>query len=236
MVRVMILLAVLLYPAGAGWAETPDPMPPLPEKRTAAPAWGALAGPDAARIWSQEDIMTEQRACMQMLARAAYDLEAAGPVRKGPCGAPAPVLLSGLPGDPGVEIVPPATVTCDFAATLREWVDRVMQPTARARLNAPVVRIRLMGSYSCRRRYNAPDTRISQHARAKAIDIAAFQTEDGQTVSVLEHWPGEDERAAFLRDIHTGACQIFDTVLGPRANEAHANHFHFDLGSGGVCE
>jgi hypothetical protein len=232
----MIVLVVMLYAAGAGRAEAPESMPPLPEKRTAPPAWGALAGPDAPRIWPQEDIMAEQRACMHMLARATYVLEPGDPVREGPCGAPAPVQLSGLPGDPAVEIAPPAMVTCDFAATLREWVDRVMQPTARARLKAPVVRIRLMGSYSCRRRYNAPDTRISQHARAKAIDIAAFQTADGQTVSVLEHWPGDDERAAFLRDIHTGACQIFDTVLGPRANEAHANHFHFDLGSGGVCE
>jgi len=235
-VRVMIVLAAMLCAAQTGRAETPDSVPPLPEKRTAPSAWGSLAGPEAPRIWPQEDIIAGQRACMGLLARAAYELEPADPVRKGPCGAPAPVLLSGLPGDPAVQITPPATVTCDFAATLRAWVDRVMQPTARARLKAPVVRIRLMGSYSCRRRYNAPDTRISQHARAKAIDIAAFQTEDGQTVSVLEHWPGEDERAAFLRDIHTGACQIFDTVLGPRANEAHANHFHFDLGSGGVCE
>jgi hypothetical protein len=115
-------------------------------------------------------------------------------------------------------------------------VDRVLQPTATARLGSPIAKIRLMGSYSCRRRYNAPDKRISQHARAKALDIAAFQTADGQVITVLEDWPGDGERAAFLRDIHTGACQIFDTVLGPRANAAHANHFHFDIGSGGVCE
>jgi hypothetical protein len=34
---------------------------------------------------------------------------------------------------------------------------------------------------------------------------------------------------AFLRRLHRGACGIFTTVLGPEANEAHRNHFHFDL-------
>jgi hypothetical protein len=35
--------------------------------------------------------------------------------------------------------------------------------------------------------------------------------------------------AAFLRRLHRGACETFGTVLGPEANEAHRNHFHFDL-------
>jgi hypothetical protein len=33
----------------------------------------------------------------------------------------------------------------------------------------------------------------------------------------------------FLRRLHKGACGPFGTVLGPDANEAHRNHFHFDL-------
>jgi len=35
--------------------------------------------------------------------------------------------------------------------------------------------------------------------------------------------------AAFLRDVHAGACRVFGTVLGPEANEAHRNHLHLDL-------
>jgi hypothetical protein len=34
---------------------------------------------------------------------------------------------------------------------------------------------------------------------------------------------------AFLRRLHNGACGTFGTVLGPEANDAHRNHFHFDL-------
>ena len=35
--------------------------------------------------------------------------------------------------------------------------------------------------------------------------------------------------AQFLRRLHKGACSQFGTVLGPEANEAHRDHFHFDL-------
>jgi hypothetical protein len=33
----------------------------------------------------------------------------------------------------------------------------------------------------------------------------------------------------FLKRVHKEACRYFGTVLGPEANEAHRNHFHFDL-------
>lgn len=37
------------------------------------------------------------------------------------------------------------------------------------------------------------------------------------------------KEALFLRRLHQGACALFGTVLGPEANEAHREHFHFDL-------
>ena len=37
--------------------------------------------------------------------------------------------------------------------------------------------------------------------------------------------------ATFLRRLHKGACGTFGTVLGPEANEAHRDHFHFDMKS-----
>lgn len=43
--------------------------------------------------------------------------------------------------------------------------------------------------------------------------------------------PGLNETAelAFLKELHSGACGIFSTVLGPHANAAHHDHFHVDL-------
>jgi hypothetical protein len=51
---------------------------------------------------------------------------------------------------------------------------------------------------------------------------------------------GVSPEASFLRRLHRGACEAFSTVLGPDANEAHRDHFHFDLAarrrSGSYCE
>jgi hypothetical protein len=40
---------------------------------------------------------------------------------------------------------------------------------------------------------------------------------------------GAADKMAFLRGAHRGACKLFNTVLGPEANNAHQNHFHVDL-------
>jgi hypothetical protein len=58
-------------------------------------------------------------------------------------------------------------------------------------------------------------------AEAKALRPAAVGNDAGGTFVRPE--------AAFLRRLHKGACGTFGTVLGPDANEAHRNHFHFDL-------
>lgn len=41
--------------------------------------------------------------------------------------------------------------------------------------------------------------------------------------------PQDTVEGKFLRALHRGACKHFGTVLGPEANNAHREHFHFDL-------
>ena len=41
--------------------------------------------------------------------------------------------------------------------------------------------------------------------------------------------PPATAQSRFLHRLHAGACQIFSTVLGPEANEAHRDYFHFDM-------
>lgn len=38
-----------------------------------------------------------------------------------------------------------------------------------------------------------------------------------------------NKNLAFLKGLHKSACDMFGTVLGPEANRAHEDHFHFDL-------
>jgi hypothetical protein len=36
-------------------------------------------------------------------------------------------------------------------------------------------------------------------------------------------------KSAFLHQAHDGACDVFDTVLGPDTNDAHHDHLHLDM-------
>jgi hypothetical protein len=49
----------------------------------------------------------------------------------------------------------------------------------------------------------------------------------------------KEAASVFLHEAHDDACEIFGTVLGPDANEAHHNHFHLDMKARkhrGICE
>ncbi len=38
-----------------------------------------------------------------------------------------------------------------------------------------------------------------------------------------------EDAQVFLKAVHRAACRHFTTVLGPESNEAHRDHFHFDM-------
>ena len=88
---------------------------------------------------------------------------------------------------------------------------------------------------------------ISEHAYAKAIDIAGYTTSDGTTYSVLDDWvidpDGEDTCAAPTENdkddfLHRVICaqkadRVWNIVLTPNYNADHRNHFHVDLTADG---
>ncbi len=119
-------------------------------------------------------------------------------------------------------------VACPVAAALALWEWEIVQPAAQARFGQAVASIEHFGSYSCRRLYGRDAGAWSEHATANAVDIAAFVLINGTRISVVRDWHGEDREAAFLRDVHSGACRLFATVLGPAYNAAHRDHFHLD--------
>ncbi len=94
-----------------------------------------------------------------------------------------------------------------------------------------------------------PHTRKkSQHAYGLAADITEFTLHDGQVLNVERDWSGRigapvcgtgtkadpSAKATLLRRI---VCQvheagIFHHLLTPNFNQAHKNHFHFDIRNG----
>jgi hypothetical protein len=329
---------------------------------SADPKASAKVEPPEPDEWSDSDIIGALRDCLKRLAPLGAEIEVSMPVKQELCGTPAPVLLKRIGTGAGrVEFQPPPMLNCAMVASLHAWVEKTLQPAAQDFLGSPIVRVRNASGYSCRNRVGSVfhSDRLSEHALANAIDIAAFVTADGRTIDIVRNWgptardirrkeielaqarvaaatkererlegqlksereklakdraglppPPKDaaarrerqklqadlkqrekelrqreaglreavgieeqegqrlealERgtaksakqqklrrvtdasgrtipvavasedvqrppeAAFLRRLHQGACGTFGTVLGPEANEAHRNHFHFDL-------
>lgn len=135
----------------------------------------------------------------------------------------------------GVTLSSPAVIDCRTATQLHAWVTNAAIPTF-AGAGGGLARIDLMGTYSCRTRNSVAGARLSEHAFGRAVDIGGFRLRDGTRVTVLRGW--NSDWGQRLRRLHAAACGPFGTVLGPNANAAHRDHFHFDTAryrSGSYC-
>lgn len=128
-------------------------------------------------------------------------------------------------------------MTCPLASRFSDWVRFGVGPAARTMLGSDVVRVDTMGTYACRNVVGGSSSaRLSEHARANAVDVAAFVLADGRKIRVAGGWnEGSDEERAFLRRIRESACKRFVTVLSPDYNAAHHDHLHLDMGGGRLC-
>ena len=87
----------------------------------------------------------------------------------------------------------------------------------------------------------------SGHAHGFAIDVAFFELRDGRRLSVLDDWKQRTRGAApcaeyadtaetrLMRELVCTAAeqQLFQVVLTPHYNDAHANHVHLEIGTRG---
>lgn len=136
----------------------------------------------------------------------------------------------------GVTLSRASVMECDTARTLKRWMGQDMTPIVGNR-GGGVTGLRVAAHYACRTRNSQPDARVSEHAKGRAIDIAAFQLRDGSEISVEDHW-GRGRNGRILRRLHQSACGPFGTVLGPESDRWHQDHFHFDTAryrSGAYC-
>ena len=159
-------------------ASGPAPAPPRNPVRSGS-------DPDAA---VDPKVAAALEKCVKLLDGLDLEYEHLDPIRRGACGTAAPIKLKSIGKNPAITVSPPATVNCTVAATLHEWFKTSVQPTAKA-LGTQVVKIRNAASYMCRNQYGRPDTKLSEHARANALDIKAFVLASGQEIPILGNWP-----------------------------------------------
>lgn len=135
----------------------------------------------------------------------------------------------------GVVLSTPATMDCTTARSLLAWVQTGAIPAVGSR-GGGLHGLRIVGHYACRGRNNVQGARLSEHSFGRAVDIAAFHLRDGSEISVLRDWGRS--HGDTLRRMWRAACGPFGTVLGPNADAAHRDHFHFDTAryrSGSYC-
>jgi hypothetical protein len=173
------------------------------------------------------------RQCQADLGRSGFSFQAL-PDRSfgGGCDATASVKLVAI----GTPVTNLGAMRCPLALAFARWVRDVAQVEAERRFAQPLRRIDSYGTYACRPINGQAGRRLSEHAHANAVDVAAFVLADGTRFTVKDGWNGPDMRIRdYLRAVHGAACRRFAVVMGPDANGWHQDHFHFDLASGRYC-
>ncbi|HVI99105.1 MAG TPA: extensin family protein [Sphingomonas sp.] len=138
--------------------------------------------------------------------------------------------------DIGVPVTNLGAMRCGLARTFSAWARNAVAPAARQILGSDLVKIETYGTYACRAVVGVASSRLSGHAIANAVDVAAFDLADGRRISVLGDWNSPDPRVRqFMDVIHRSACKRFGTVLSPNYNSAHRNHFHLEDDGAHFC-
>jgi hypothetical protein len=192
-----------------------------------------LSGNAAFADWTDAEIKAAQAECKTRLQNMDIIYDAPQVIgQKGGCGAPAAITVSRIAG---VDISPPAELNCDMAEALHGWVSSSAAPSARQFLKKKLVKINNASAYVCRRRNNAKTGKLSEHAKANALDISTLGFDDGSMISIKGDWSGLKQlvgvsaQGKFLRVIRRDACIRFTTVLGPGSDPYHGDHFHIDV-------
>ncbi|NDR57182.1 extensin family protein [Pseudoruegeria sp. M32A2M] len=149
------------------------------------------------------------------------------------CGISNPVRVTSIAG---VKLSQPATIDCETAKALNNWVENGIKP-AIGRKGGGVKELKVAAHYVCRNRNNRSGGRLSEHAKGHAVDISAIRLNNGTELTVAKDWRSRKWSKA-MRQIHRAACGPFGTVLGPNADRYHQDHFHVDTAryrSGSYC-
>jgi hypothetical protein len=184
--QVLALAAAVSGPDPQAAAQDPAQAasPSLPPTAAAPQAGEAEAPPPQ---WSTAEVAAGLMECVNLLAPVTAEVVPLAPIRYNHCGTPAPVLLRSIGGKDKVAIDPPMLMNCPMVVALSRWMEKTVQPAARATLGSPVARIAGSG-YACRNLYNLPNERRSQHAYADAVDLPVFFLADGRRIDLATGW------------------------------------------------
>lgn len=138
--------------------------------------------------------------------------------------------------DIGMPVSNLGPMRCSLAELFAQWIRHAVAPAAYQMLGSQLVKVETYGTYACRNTIGTARARLSGHAIANAVDVAAFDLADGRRIAILDDWHSSNPQVhAFLQAIHTSACKRFGTVLSPDYNSAHRNHLHLEDDHANFC-
>lgn len=127
----------------------------------------------------------------------------------------------------GIMLSQPATLNCGTAKTFDGWVREAAIPII-GTTGGGLRSLKVPAHYACRTRNHKRGARLSEHSKGNAIDISEFHLADGSALSVQGDWGG-GRKGRIMKELHASACGRFGTVLGPKSDRYHRDHFHFDI-------
>lgn len=143
------------------------------------------------------------------------------------CGAPQALRYQWGPG--GIKVKGSPVLSCPMALAMARF-EKIAQKWASKTMHKRIVSIQHAGSYNCREMRNYPGW-VSEHSYANALDIKSFKLDDGEVISVGQHYRGQDARGHFFRGLakELVRAQVFSVVLTPNFDGLHKRHLHLDL-------
>jgi hypothetical protein len=129
----------------------------------------------------------------------------------------------------GVALEPAATLRCQTARALGAWVRDFVMPAAERLGRGELTALVGGPGYTCRRRNNQPDGRLSQHAFGNAYDVLGFGFAEGDRLTIMPRARDGTIEESFQDAVRASACMEFTTVIGPGSDAYHDDHLHLDV-------
>ncbi len=181
--------------------------------------------------------------CLVSLKNSGAEFESLTSVGDGRCHVDVPVRLHSVTTTSGKIVLPESPiVSCRFARQFALWLSDTGAALVSTHLDMKLAKVSTGPGYECRGRNGDASGKLSEHAFGNAVDITTITTADGRKIQISDAGNSASPSFQVLRGLRTTACGYFSTVLGPGSNEAHASHFHFDIGMHGrsknyrICE
>jgi hypothetical protein len=207
-IAIVVSIATLMFLSAASSTPLPRPRPiDLPPSAALDPS--------------------EPSACQVRLAEIAIIRILPKIVEDGGCEADDVVRMEAvlLPdGKTRIGLSQPAILRCPMAEEVVHWVRDDVLPATRG-IGKQLRTIDNYDSYVCRTRNSVSRAKLSEHARANALDVHGFIFADRSAAILTDAALSKEFREA----IRASACVRFKTVLGPGSDSYHDTHVHLDL-------